>query len=365
MVSVTSSPPREALDLDAFARTLHACDAPAWVFAMRSETFADIAWRRGRDVALALERRVTANLRAFVAQTLRRDDALVHEPESDLFALALIASPRLTAAPGAVADRRTMLASIENTGRAAAGVEVYGSWTRVEPGDDVRETLAAAARRGRATAQRQAFASLLHDLATPVSSIHASLAAAVDGVLPPETERRFLRASHDEAARMGRMIRGFLSTELEEDAACDAFDLLGRALEAVGPLARERDVTLKMCSRSGASPIAMNADRALSVFVALVENAVKHGRCGGNVKARALDAGGACRIEVDDDGPGVGPGDAQRIFAFGVRDGSSPGYGIGLALARTLVTAAGGEICVERSPLGGARFAVTLPRSRR
>ena len=66
---------------------------------------------------------------------------------------------------------------------------------------------------------------------------------------------------------------------------------------------------------------------------------------------------------MDDDGPGITPEDRERVFALGQRGRTgSDGYGIGLALVRLILERAGGRVQLEASPLGGARFVVTLPR---
>ncbi len=109
----------------------------------------------------------------------------------------------------------------------------------------------------------------------------------------------------------------------------------------------------------------MDADRLTLVLVNLVGNAVKHGRAGGGVfVAVDLGASRVVRITVDDDGPGIAPAERERVFAFGER-GTTPadGTGIGLAFVRLLIERAGGRIALETSPLGGARFVVTLPRA--
>ncbi|ABO89426.1 two-component system sensor histidine kinase PhoQ [Aeromonas salmonicida subsp. salmonicida A449] len=67
------------------------------------------------------------------------------------------------------------------------------------------------------------------------------------------------------------------------------------------------------------------------------------------------------RIEIEDDGPGIDPDRSQQIFQRGVRADSSPGQGIGLAVVTELVHSYGGQIMVDESPLGGARFTLDLP----
>ena len=66
-------------------------------------------------------------------------------------------------------------------------------------------------------------------------------------------------------------------------------------------------------------------------------------------------------IVVEDDGPGIAPGKSGLIFQRGVRADSSSGQGIGLAVVTEIVHSYGGDIQVDESPLGGARFQMTLP----
>jgi signal transduction histidine kinase len=65
-------------------------------------------------------------------------------------------------------------------------------------------------------------------------------------------------------------------------------------------------------------------------------------------------------LVVDDDGPGVGEADRERIFEPFVRANGTqaPGSGLGLALVAQQVRHHGATIAVSRSPLGGARFSV-------
>ncbi|MEL6907538.1 MAG: ATP-binding protein, partial [Planctomycetota bacterium] len=72
--------------------------------------------------------------------------------------------------------------------------------------------------------------------------------------------------------------------------------------------------------------------------------------------------GGAVRVVVDDDGPGVPEDAREEIFSpFRKRGEHAGAYGLGLALVRAIAERAGGAVEVRRSPSGGARFTLTLP----
>lgn len=329
------------------------------MLAVATDAFARAAWERSRAAALLLERNTCHTLNALFADVLGAEDELVHTMGSDRFGLALLSGQRERGV-FAEAERRPELAGIERAVGERAGVDVCTGWVLLEPGQDADLAMSTALERSRARRHRRAFAVLLHDLATPVSSIHGVLTASLDGMLDSPTERRFLEAARSEAARIGRLIRGFIDDH-HDGAGGDAHALLQAAMAAVEPLALARGVTLRLCSRSGRARIGLDEDRALSLFVTLLENAIKHGRSDGRVTARSLTVNGACQVEIDDDGPGVAKADAERIFSYGVRHGPAGGFGIGLAHARRLVEAHGGVICVETSPLNGARFLVRLP----
>ena len=91
----------------------------------------------------------------------------------------------------------------------------------------------------------------------------------------------------------------------------------------------------------------------------LLDNACKFAIS--EIQVRVNRQGSGLLIVVEDDGPGIDPGKSQQIFQRGVRADSSPGQGIGLAVVTEIVHSYGGKIRVDESPLGGARFHITLP----
>lgn len=116
-----------------------------------------------------------------------------------------------------------------------------------------------------------------------------------------------------------------------------------------------------------AAPLVAWADRrrVTQVMLNLVSNAAKYNRTGSLVRLACLTAGGAIRVEVEDDGSGVAQGEVSRLFTPFDRLGQQnrakvDGTGLGLALSKRLVESMGGQIGYE-APAQGARFWFTLP----
>jgi len=155
-------------------------------------------------------------------------------------------------------------------------------------------------------------------------------------------------------------------------------------LEA-GGIALERDwhalaeitgsVLRRLADRLAAHPVrmALAADLPLArmdatlieqVFANLLENAAKYTPSGTAITLRAVLEGGEFLVSVEDDGPGLPPGDPEQLFAKfqrGAAEGSIGGVGLGLAICRAIVHLHGGRIWAERRPEGGTAFRFTLP----
>jgi two-component system sensor histidine kinase KdpD len=105
------------------------------------------------------------------------------------------------------------------------------------------------------------------------------------------------------------------------------------------------------------------------VLVNLLENAAKYAPPGSAITISAVAGSNEVLLRVDDHGPGLPPGQEERLFEKferGQRESATPGVGLGLAICRAIVGAHGGQIHghnrLDGERVAGARFEIELPR---
>lgn len=141
------------------------------------------------------------------------------------------------------------------------------------------------------------------------------------------------------------------------------------AAKAIAPACEQARVSLAV-EHGPDVPASIVADQARLAMVVsnLLANAAKYTPPGGQVRVRTCVHDEKVTIEVDDSGPGIAPELRERVFERFFRVGNenpsalaAAGAGIGLYIARQVSEAHGGTIVCQASPLGGARFVVTIP----
>jgi signal transduction histidine kinase len=141
----------------------------------------------------------------------------------------------------------------------------------------------------------------------------------------------------------------------------DANKLLKESMEAYGPLAKEKNITIEhKISRScmfKASPLIKD------VISNLVSNAIKHSPKNSKVILE-VEIGPPCRITVKDNGPGILDKEKERIFErfSRIKKEGVKGSGLGLAIVKRVVDLHKGRVWVEDNPEGGSVFCVVLPK---
>ena len=219
--------------------------------------------------------------------------------------------------------------------------------------------------------RRDLVANASHELRTPLSALRAQLENVVDGVEP--LDQSALQTMLGQVERFGRLAEQLLDlSKLESGAApleasrLRAAELVGRIVDEWRPRAEERQVALESVVEPGLA-VAGDAERLHQVLANLVANAIRHAPAESRVLVRAAGSNGRARLEVLDEGPGIPPEEAERVFERFYRLDASRteaegGTGLGLAIARWIVDLHGGTIRATQADPHGCRMVVDLPR---
>ncbi len=145
--------------------------------------------------------------------------------------------------------------------------------------------------------------------------------------------------------------------------AVEPVSLAKRAMGVVTPAANLKQVTLQLLPSSGLPYCETDANRVEQILVNLLGNAIKYAPDRSTVRVSITARGGRVVYEVEDEGPGVPPGDVERIFDIYVTKAGeeSRGLGLGLPLSRRLAQLLGGELYAISRPGKGGFFVLEVP----
>ena len=217
-------------------------------------------------------------------------------------------------------------------------------------------------------ADLEAFAGrVAHDLRNPLVPILSGSQIIEHSEIDARARRAAERIERA-ARRLSRMIDMLLDFSRQTargspPTECDARAVVVEVVEGFSDRAAAEGVQLVVEAqplRCACEPIVL-----ASPLQNLIENALKYGHREGVpplVEVRACARGGMALVEIEDNGPGISPRDAEQLFRAFCRgvDGGD-GVGLGLATARRLVEARGGSIGLRVGRHGGALFQIRLP----
>jgi two-component system, OmpR family, sensor kinase len=380
------------------ARILAGTDEPVTV---RSDDGTD--WR-------LLSRDVGDDITMIVATDLERDDRIMGRLVTIEVIVGLIVLGVLgTAGYLLVSNSLRPLTEVERTARAIAAGDLS---RRVAAGDERTEVgrlsmalngmLAQIERAFRAqqTSEEQARASegrmrrfvadASHELRTPLTSIRGFAELYRQGaVRSPEDTRRLMERIESEGARMGLLVEDLLQlARLDQQrpmtiTPVDLAEVAGDAVHDARAVQPDRPISLHLDEALSEVPVVLGDEARLRQVVGnLVTNALVHTPTTARVTVTICDEpaagdltgdgvsedGGVVVVRVADEGPGMTPADAERVFerfyrADPSRTRAAGGTGLGLAIVSALVAAHRGTVHVDTAPGRGAAFTVRLPRS--
>jgi two-component system sensor histidine kinase KdpD len=251
-------------------------------------------------------------------------------------------------------------------------LEVFASQTALAIERTVSQRAAEETRFHMQTEQMRSslLSAVSHDLRTPLASITgaASTLRAQGDRLPLETKQELLESISDEADRMGRLVSNLLDMTRFESGGVELRRDFYPLEEIVGTVLQRMERQLE-----GRAVLTELSENLPMVFVDdvlfgqvlwnLLENSAKYTAPGSPLDLVAFENDGAVTVEVRDRGPGVPPGEEERIFEKFYRGQSTGarGAGLGLPICRAIVQAHRGTIQALARTGGGAIFRIRLP----
>jgi signal transduction histidine kinase len=203
-----------------------------------------------------------------------------------------------------------------------------------------------------------------HELRTPITICRGHLEVLGEDPSPDEV-RGTIELVLDELDRMARLVEDITTVVRQEDRSflrreeVDAGELIAGVARKIMPIL---DGRLTVRPAPAGARIRADPHRLAQALVNLLQNAAVHTPAETPVELRLVAGRRTWRFEVVDRGPGLPPGDEERMFRQFTHGPESPGSGLGLAVVRSIARAHGGDAGVDNLPGEGATFWLSVPR---
>lgn len=220
-------------------------------------------------------------------------------------------------------------------------------------------------------ARRQMTADIAHDLRSPLSVIAGYSEALNDGKLAGTPE--VYGILYNETLHLNRLVEDLRTLSLADSGELrlqlvrvSPEELLNRAASAYRDQAERKNILIGLEILPDLPEVEVDGDRMAQVLGNLVSNALRHTPVDGKITLGAYQDSNNVFLSVMDTGEGISPADLPNIFDRSyrgdpARQQAGGETGLGLAIARSLIEAQGGQIGVESQPGSGAKFTLSVP----
>lgn len=215
--------------------------------------------------------------------------------------------------------------------------------------------------------RRRLLADVTHELRTPLTVIQGNLEALIDGVRP--TDEAHLRAILEDTHVLERLIDDLRTISVAEAGALalhredtDIGELVRDTVASFGSMAGSAGVAL-IAEVDGNATASVDPIRVREILTNIVANALRYTPRGGSVSVTVTPWPEKITVAVRDSGEGIATDVLPHVFDRFTRSPESPGAGLGLAIAKSLVSAHGGTIEATSTPGQGTEIRFALPRS--
>ena len=221
------------------------------------------------------------------------------------------------------------------------------------------------------TLQTDFVSNVSHEFKTPINAIEGYASLLQDSELPHELQAKYVDKIIFNTRRLSDLVGNILLLSKVNNESIkpksNTYRLDEQIRQSIFALERkwtekniDFDIEMDEVEYCGYEGFMMH------VWTNLIDNAINFDSYGGSIRLRLKKAGERVCFTITDTGPGIAPGEQQKIFTkFYQVDNShqKEGNGLGLALVKRIVTSSGGTISVESAPGAGATFIVELPLS--
>jgi two-component system OmpR family sensor kinase len=293
--------------------------------------------------------------------------ALVALPVIDraLRPLSRVTQTAESIAAGHLATRANLIGSLDEVGRLGAAFDAMV--------DQLQAALAAATESEER--MRRFLADASHELRTPLTALRGTSAILVrQRALEPEETQAALSALHDEAIRLSRLVDDLLTlSRLDAGQALaprpvPVSQFLQTFVARYGCAWPSRSLVVDLAHLHD-TQAHVDPEAFTRVLTNLVDNAARYSTAGRPITISGASSASTVSVMVSDEGPGLNPDEARRVFerfyrANRTRSQLSGGSGLGLAIVHSLVQQSHGEIQIDTGPDRGTTVAITFPRLR-
>ncbi len=214
----------------------------------------------------------------------------------------------------------------------------------------------------------QLAAGLAHEIGNPLAILSGFVEVLRGGDMSPAEAQDTLARMARELDRIHATVRGLLDFSRTPRSATKEGELseaLSHVRELLGPQDRFRQIAVLWPDSRQSVWVPVDVDALTQLFLNLMLNAADAIAGKGQITVSLEAADGRVRLLIDDSGPGIPPEVLPHIFEpfFSTKPPGS-GTGLGLSVCERIVAQAGGDLRADKSPLGGARFVITLPSAK-
>jgi len=222
--------------------------------------------------------------------------------------------------------------------------------------------------------KQRLIAMIAHDIATPLASINATLEMLIVGIMGTLSERaeRKIRLAEQESRRLVRLFQDLLRIEKYDSqdmtlkmAPVSLCTIARQSMGSVQVHADEKGIALVDCCNEDIE-LTADADRLTQLLVNLLSNAIKFSPANSKITLSIKTSADFVELQVSDQGRGIPPGMEETIFeplkqVYEADAKEQGGFGLGLAICKSIVQRHGGTIGARNNETGGATFWIRLP----